>query len=74
LQPQHLLFLSSCSIARWRYSLCKKQICAWAYKVYDYSVQTAKTGRSVVPHVPVCELGSDCRWPIHWWPLGRDPV
>ena len=38
--------------------------------VYHVRVQTVKTVSSMVPNVPVSELGSGYRWLIHWWPFG----
>ena len=38
--------------------------------VYHVRVQTVKTVSSMVPNVPVPELGSGYRWLIHWWPIG----
>ena len=61
---------SELRVARMRHSLCKKQACCAL--VYNRDVQTVKTASSLVPEVPVSELGSDYRWLIHWWPW--DPV
>jgi hypothetical protein len=52
-----------------RHSLSKKRA-QEKDVVYYVRVQTVKTVFSMVPNVPVSELGSGYRWLIHWWPFG----